>query len=429
MEGLPERFKRLRQQRGFTSTALARPRYTVGFVSQIERGNRRPSRDALLYFARRLRVSPHYLETGVPDDLPLRLEYRLEEAEERLAEGSFEGARAKACGVLEDSEAYHLPNIRSWALCIVGDTLFRESRHSEASETYEEALDQRDLLRSHRVRATAGLALANVGLGNLKYAGSVVEPLLEVEHDPPLDHASLVELHSVLIPIYFERGDVELAQRAADRALALIDETVPVRAQAIALSHAARVLAEREQLEEALDMSRRARLLMEGLRNRRDVGKLHVAYAFLCLEVAPPRLREAEEHLNQADTILSEIEAHAERALVTTERGRLAMYRRKPAQAIAHVEETLAEEGAGDLEHGRAYFVKGRALAMLGRQDEAREAFDEALRIFGMHDAHSQLAATWREIAELTTTRGALVEAIEAFRSALEAFSPRRFRP
>lgn len=430
MEELPERFRELRRRRGLTSSALAASRYSVSYVSQIERGMRHPSREALRYFASRLGVSAAYLETGIPDDLPMQLEYQLEEAEASMAEGSVEEARQRAQAVIPDAEAYHLVSIGQRASCIVADALYREARYSEAAEAYERLLGgQDDLSRIYQVRAIAGLAMANIALGNLKQAALVVEPFLEIEHDPPLDRAALTELHSVLIPIYFERGDIQLAQRAAERTLAVMDESVPIRTQAIALSHAARVLAERGQLEEALDMSRRARMLMEGLNSRRVVGKFHTAYAYLCLEVSPPRLREAETHLNLAEAILSEVNAHAERAFVTTERGRLALFRRDPKRAIVEADRTLTEESAEQLEQGRAYFVRGRALAELGRYDEARESFDHALEIFGTHDASNQLGSTWREIGELAASRGDPDGAMEAFRVALDTFSPRRYRP
>src|SRR2546423_8640993 len=112
MEGLPERFRALRKQRGLTSTGLAEPRYSVSYVSQIERGLRRPSRSALEYFAHRLRVSPNFLATGVPDDLPLRLRYALEEAEREHSEGSSTEARRRAEAVLTDAEPYDLALVR-----------------------------------------------------------------------------------------------------------------------------------------------------------------------------------------------------------------------------------------------------------------------------------------------------------------------------
>ena len=54
-------------------------------------------------------------------------------------------------------------------------------------------------------------------------------------------------------------------------------------------------MAERRQWEEALDMAQRARLLLERSDSRREVSRLYVAYAFLCLEAEPPRIREVCE--------------------------------------------------------------------------------------------------------------------------------------
>src|SRR5438093_4624655 len=96
MEGLPERFRALRKARRLSSRALGEPRFSVSYVSQIERGHRRPSQAALEYFAWRLGVSPAFLATGVPDDLPLRLRYELEQAEKDLSEASCRAARERA---------------------------------------------------------------------------------------------------------------------------------------------------------------------------------------------------------------------------------------------------------------------------------------------------------------------------------------------
>ena len=41
--GLAQRFQESRVRAGLTKTALARPRYTVSYVSQIEAGRRSPS--------------------------------------------------------------------------------------------------------------------------------------------------------------------------------------------------------------------------------------------------------------------------------------------------------------------------------------------------------------------------------------------------
>jgi tetratricopeptide (TPR) repeat protein len=420
MEGLPERFKELRKRRGLTSTALAEPRYSVSYVSQIERGFRRPSREALRYFSRRLGVSPEFLETGVPDDLPLRLRYELEQAENDLGEGSFAEAGRKARAVLAQAEEYGVPALRHWSFSVMADALFGEGLFAEAREAYERLLAEADLSRSHRVRATAGLARTSRAVGDISYAGLVVESYLDAEHDPPLDPAAIAELQSVLVSVYFERGDVALAQRAAERALAAIDETVPIRTQAVARHHASRVAAERGQWEEALILTREARTLMGTLRNRRDVAKLHTAHAFLCLEVDPPLVDEAVRQLDQAERLLSSVGDGSDMAHIHTERGRVAFLRGEYEEAARWAERAAGGQGVVELERARALYLRGRALRALGRPEEARESLREALAIFEVDDAHQQSLLCWRELGELATAEGDYLAATEAFRSGVE---------
>ena len=81
---LAERFKDLRVKAGLTGTALAAPRYTPSYISQIESGRRRPSSEALTFFAGRLGVSPDFLATGVPEGIDAELRYGLERARDAV---------------------------------------------------------------------------------------------------------------------------------------------------------------------------------------------------------------------------------------------------------------------------------------------------------------------------------------------------------
>src|SRR5438093_7040309 len=92
---LAERFKELRVRSGLTGAALAGPRYTPSYISQIESGRRSPSPEALAFFAGRLGVSPAYLATGVPEGIEASLRYGLEEARATLREGRATDAEAE----------------------------------------------------------------------------------------------------------------------------------------------------------------------------------------------------------------------------------------------------------------------------------------------------------------------------------------------
>src|ERR687887_2471737 len=84
---LAARIRDLRVRAGPTKTALAKPRYTVSYVSQIEAGRRTPSPGALAFFAQQLGVSSQFLSTGIPEQVEEELRYGLEEARLELREG------------------------------------------------------------------------------------------------------------------------------------------------------------------------------------------------------------------------------------------------------------------------------------------------------------------------------------------------------
>jgi tetratricopeptide (TPR) repeat protein len=394
-EGLPERFRRLRKERGFTAAALAGSRYSVTYVSQIERGVRRPSRMALDYFAQRLGVSLEYLETGVPDDLRLRFE--LERAETDLSKGSFRDAGQRAERVLAGSVE---SSVRQWASSVLADALFREGRIVEAREMYERLLEDPALTGSHRARATAGLGRASRAVGDLEDAALVVESFLEAEHDPPLDHAGVADLRSVLVSVYFERGDVIRALDAAEGVLDAFSETIPLRTRAVASHPAARVLIERGRLEAALSLMHEARMLVETLRR---MGTHETAGAFLHLEMNPPRVGESLLYLDCAERLLRYVEAGGDLASVWIERGRAAYLSGSYDEAAEWAESAAATEGISASEKVRALRVRARALEALDRLEEAAKARREALRILA-EDGGDDWAATDALLSGRTVT-------------------------
>src|SRR4051794_19808215 len=69
----------LRLERGLTQEELAGMRFSKEYLSQIERGVSKPTRETIAWLADRLGADPTYLETGVGGELEL-----VERAEELL---------------------------------------------------------------------------------------------------------------------------------------------------------------------------------------------------------------------------------------------------------------------------------------------------------------------------------------------------------
>src|SRR5881392_916707 len=78
---LGERLRQLRVAAGLTQTDLAGERFSKEYISQIERGKTRPTRETVDWLAARLGVDPTFLASGVSTDERARAEAILARAE------------------------------------------------------------------------------------------------------------------------------------------------------------------------------------------------------------------------------------------------------------------------------------------------------------------------------------------------------------
>jgi len=423
---LAARLRDLREEAGLTKTALAHPRYTVSYVSQIEAGKRKPSHEALGFFAGKLGVTTEFLGTGVPEDLEESLRYQLEEVRREIRAGRGEEAARVATPVIAQAEQYGLRRVHAEALSALGRARLLLGQVRTSVDAFEEALEG-DLSAREAGIAVRGLADAYRSVGDLTYASEVVESFLTRKGEGPLDPGVVAQLQIVLVSIYFERGDVLRAERAARRALAAADEGSEPEVRVGAYWHASRVLAEAKRWDEALDFATRARIMTEELDDTRQSARLHNAYAYICLEAEPPRADEAAIHLDRAEALLMDLSASgADLAYVHTERARVALLRSRPDEAVVLCNLGLAEVGDDQLETARVLFIQGQAYSVLGRRGKAAEAFRRAAVIFGNHGARQQEALCWREIGELELAKGDTASAVKALRAGLQALGPPR---
>src|SRR5205809_5226069 len=78
---LGERLRQLRVAGGMTQTDLAGERFSKEYVSQIERGKTRPTRETIEWLAERLSVDASFLANGVSADERGRVDAVLARAE------------------------------------------------------------------------------------------------------------------------------------------------------------------------------------------------------------------------------------------------------------------------------------------------------------------------------------------------------------
>src|SRR5438034_7863545 len=83
-ESIGQRLRRLRLERQLSQRELASPGVSYAYISRIEAGARRPSVKALRMLAKKLGVTPGYLETGSDIGDAEARELRLADVELRL---------------------------------------------------------------------------------------------------------------------------------------------------------------------------------------------------------------------------------------------------------------------------------------------------------------------------------------------------------
>ena len=103
---LGDRVRQLRVSAGLTQTDLAGTRFSKEYVSQIERGKTRPTRETIEWLAQQLGVDADFLQNGVSTDERSRIETMLARAE-ALTRGEQVRGRDRADRRREDRRPRH----------------------------------------------------------------------------------------------------------------------------------------------------------------------------------------------------------------------------------------------------------------------------------------------------------------------------------
>src|SRR5436305_2428297 len=120
-----ERLRQLRVAAGLTQSELAGERFSKEYVSQIERGKTRPTRETVDWLAVRLGVDPGFLANGVATDERGRLEGALARAEALIEALKNEDAATEFEALVPAARATGVPELAVRALLGAGRTQMR----------------------------------------------------------------------------------------------------------------------------------------------------------------------------------------------------------------------------------------------------------------------------------------------------------------
>jgi tetratricopeptide (TPR) repeat protein len=429
---LGERLRQLRVSSGMTQTDLAGERFSKEYVSQIERGKTRPTRETIEWLAQRLGVDSGFLANGVSADERGRVDAALAQAEALLearrnpeAIEAFERVRPSVASTgLRELEVRALAGeatvrMREGQVREAVALLDRARRLSEGPEFSD--IERADLLFR--------LGVARYKLSSVQTALNLFDAALELAEgtDMPSD-----QLRSNILAwrsrCYRRRRDLEAAREDVERALELAEGLNDRRTTADVFFQAS-IIADREgHWVLARTYAERARALYEELADRRNLGRLMNNLGGLNFLLGHPD--EAVAFLKDAFRLGLEIGSDADAARAVNSLAQVHLRTGDVERAEEQARQAL-ELLAGRVdfldEIGSAQLVLGRSLLERDRLDEAEAAFTAADEAFAQLSSGSHRASAWVAQGDLAAKRGDDAQAARFYRNAAEALQDVRF--
>jgi transcriptional regulator with XRE-family HTH domain/Tfp pilus assembly protein PilF len=420
---LGSRVRSARIARGWTQSELAGVTFSVGYVSRIETGSRRPTLSVLTTIAERLGLAIEEVLQGASaaevDEIRLGLSY----AELALQNGETVDAEHQARQYLVRAE-------RACMSDLVEQGRFLVARAMESLGQLDEAITEFESL----LKSSTGLSAIKCGIalsrcyrevGDLNLAteiGERVRPALFASGLERTDEA--IQLAMTVALAYIERGDLSRAARICSDAIRIAEEIASPAARGAAYWNASIVYSERGETQAALVLAGRALALLGEGQDARNLARLRLELGRLQLNLEPPNVTEALRQIQRGNSELRDTSA----SLVELAHGNVVLARAllldgRPEYAVEVALEARASiPDEASLAMAEATIVHGEALAELGQRDDAREAYQGAAQILtALGGADRWVAQAWCELAELFEGLGELEAARAAFRGAASA--------
>jgi tetratricopeptide (TPR) repeat protein len=429
---LGERLRHLRVAAGMTQTDLAGNRFSKEYVSQIERGKTRPTRETIDWIAERLGVDSGFLANGVSADERGRVDAALARAEALLEARRNEEALEEFERVRPAVLATGMPELESRALSGEATARMRAGDVREAIALLERARvlsEGTSFSDVERADVLFRLGVARYKLNSIQTSIGLFDEALKVAErsEIPSD-----QLRSNILAwrsrCYRRRRDLEAAREDVERALELAEGLSDKRTAADVYFQAS-IIADREgHWVLARSYAERAKAVYEELSDRSNLGRLLNNLGGINFLLGHPE--EAVDFLKDAVGIALEVGNDAEAAHAVN--GIAQVHLRTGDVKRAEEQARYALELLGDrvdetAEIGNAQLVLGRALLEQGRLDEADEALQAGERAYDQLSSGSHRASAWVAQGDLAARRGDDRAAARLYRQAADALQDVRF--
>ena len=406
---LGRRVRSLRRSAGLSQSGLAAGRFSKEYVSQIERGKTRPTRETLEWLASRLDTDRHYLEHGVSQADAERVEADARAAEELLEEHRYDEALAAFRAARLDAGA--APVLSLHALRGEAWALIRTGRLEEAMSVLEDA-------------ATLALAAGFTDVdraevvflvGVVRYQeSSIDDAIVLLDQALVLAEGSEERSDRLRSDIFHWRArchrrlrDWVAAEEDVERALELAEASADTRRVADALFQASLVAQRQGRWVLARTQAERSRALFVELDDRATTARLLNNLAGLNHLLGSPErsvilLEEAFESFVELDLPVDAgyvCSSLAELRLDLGDAELAEMQARKALDLLDGRPDHLQEIGTAEL-------ALGRSLAAQGRLDEAERWLTHAEETSVRANSASHTSSAWLARGDLESRRG-----------------------
>ena len=429
---LGERLRQLRVAAGLTQTDLAGERFSKEYVSQIERGKTRPTRETIDWLAAKLGVDANFLEKGVSADERSRVEAMLARAEALTnahhydeAVEELENSRTAVLATGAPELEYRSLSSEAWARMEQGEVkpalqLLQRCRTITDNPGFSDVDRAQVLFRMGVCRYHLSSMASAVGLF------SEALQLAEVSHLPcDLLRSEVLGWRS---RCYRRQRDLEAAREDVERALELAQALDDHRTMANVYFQASMVAERMGHWVLARSYAERSKAYYEQLNDERNVGRLLNNLGALNFQLGKPD--KAVEDLKSAYRVLLDQGSEAEAGNVVSSLAHVHLMTGQVESAekeARHALELLGDREDFLFDIAPTQLVLGRALLEQGRLDEAQETLNAAEASADQLESISHRAAAWLAQGDLAGRRGEDATAARLYRKAAEALQDVRF--
>jgi transcriptional regulator with XRE-family HTH domain len=401
--------RRLRLARGVSQRQLASSGVSPAYISRIESGQRMPSVRAIRVLARRLGVTPEYLESGVDIAPGEALELRLTDAELRLRLGDHSlEARHTLQAVLKEARRTGQIEITTRAQIALGLASLAAGNQREAAHYLSVAVASPLVSPLMQTNVYVSLSKALRFLGRAEEAVAMLEEALD---DPgcqmPEGVGVRLRLATYLSYALTDLGEFERARAVLEELDA--DAGLDAHAQVTMHWSLARLAYMEGQPRAALNEIRRAIILLDHTEDSLELARAHLFAAEVHLWAY--NIPEAERHLELAarlETLAADARdlgaLHSGEALAHARRGDFDSAR----PLIRRARDELADAPA---EQGLLWLAQALVEAGCDELDAATRSFDRSVEALTASSMHREASAVCREWSELLIAAGRSEEA------------------